>query len=62
MRYLSRFGALAAAILAGLLALNTSLGASPAVRIKDIAYLKGVRENQLMGIGLAITSILILSL
>ena len=28
------------------------LGASPVVRIKDIATLQGVRENQLMGIGL----------
>ncbi len=52
MRFPSRFGGLVGAFLMGLLVLSAPLFASPAVRIKDIAYLKGIRENQLMGIGL----------
>lgn len=38
-------------LLAGLGALPALIG-TPAVRIKEIAYVQGVRENQLLGIGL----------
>lgn len=46
----SRFGA---AIVAALLLLVAfSAAAAPTVRIKDIAYLRGVRGNQILGLGL----------
>ena len=35
-----------------LLSVGFSLSAAPEVRVKDIAYIQGVRENQLVGIGI----------
>ena len=51
-RFVGRQAALSALLLSALLAGGLPAGAAPAVRIKEIAHVQGVRENQLLGVGL----------